>query len=438
MVSSPLINPNSPVRPFLRNLTVFAALVASVISCAGAAITISSTNFAWPTNQIADADLIVAENTNRPSPFKTVSANVANLFSNRTARGTWSFSGATVTGFAFATNSFTDAFLSGYVRARGMTGATNAPFIWQNTNGVAIMDFRTNNVIAPASDNVIGLGQSGNNFASLWTHQVNVGTSGNGDVRLQSSGSVGYLNFARIDGGTSSGLSMDGFAGARINMPNAGGTYQFYQNSKLVDIVAAGIRFPASNSIMFYSYNPSAVGNGFTQPDSLIRAFSNSTVVVSGTNSTGQTPLPTGNIIASNAWFVGNAVVSKGIQQTDATSSNYFGRTWSPATATYSAGFTPNIYYTNTLGRIWVSCPVTTYCPPSADFDVFLVVDSNADGTPDLNAVLYSSTTGTVGGALRTSYTVSGWINPGQAWGLSVSTNAGAAVGSSIYHYQQF
>jgi hypothetical protein len=70
-------------------LTLFTFLLAATVQAATG--TLSATNFATRTNTVADADLMLAENTNRPSPFKTISFPTANLFSNRINMGRTAF-----------------------------------------------------------------------------------------------------------------------------------------------------------------------------------------------------------------------------------------------------------------------------------------------------------------------------------------------------------
>jgi hypothetical protein len=70
--------------------TFFAILMVAAVTAHGATF-LSSTNFALRTNILTDADLLMAENTNRASHMRTVAVTTANAFSNRTAYGTWSF-----------------------------------------------------------------------------------------------------------------------------------------------------------------------------------------------------------------------------------------------------------------------------------------------------------------------------------------------------------
>jgi hypothetical protein len=71
----------------MKKLLSFLMLLSALVSTHAATGTISSTNFAFPTNKIWESHLILAENTNNAAPFKTVSSTVGILFSNRTLHG---------------------------------------------------------------------------------------------------------------------------------------------------------------------------------------------------------------------------------------------------------------------------------------------------------------------------------------------------------------
>jgi hypothetical protein len=80
-------------QPTTKMKTLLSLLGLAALSLGCHAATLSSTNFAAWTNRLADADRVLAENTNRPSPYKTVTATVADLFTDRNATNLNTISG---------------------------------------------------------------------------------------------------------------------------------------------------------------------------------------------------------------------------------------------------------------------------------------------------------------------------------------------------------
>ena len=384
-----------------KTLSALAALLLLAV-CSHSA-TLSSTNFAWPTNAFSDDDLMLGENTNRPTPFKTVSALVRNVFSNRVARGSWQFNG-----FPF----------------------TNAPLIVMS-NTLALWHFSTNGHLQPLVNKALIIGDESRNMLPLAVQsfafelsssqaggylQMDNGGMRWGGVHLTNDASNPNLILSPSVAGTAVRLYFGRASDAATHRINnrVTGEMSFESASGLTNIFleVGGLFLSATNGLRFSKDVQLASA---AKDVGLRRQTEHWLEVTDGTNNALPSGVAFGNLRAKI--LASSVLTNYGSAHLPTNTAALFELT---------ANFSTGTHYTNGAQRAFVQQDFVIICDAGEDSTIDLEVDVAADGTYD-KKVASVSFSGPPSGSQTMTGNLSAFIGPGWRFRF-VQANTGTPV----------